>query len=169
MDGSRRTREVDVEETAKRAERLTRLSLFLVAGYLFATTVPVIRWSVVNASRGALVVHLLALGVAAACVFLTLPEKIRPARAWLPLVLIPLLYVELRWVVGGIGMSRKDHAIAALHVTLFHSRISSSWAQHFQIAPVSELPALAHPSYYPTVFVPRVPLWVKVRRRWFPV
>ncbi len=85
MDGSGRTREVDIEETAKRAERLTRLSLFLVAGYLFATTVPIIRWSVVNASRGALVVHLLALGVAAACVFLTLPERIRPARAWLPL------------------------------------------------------------------------------------
>src|SRR5260221_13397470 len=60
MDGSGRTREVDIEETAKRAERLTRLSLFLVAGYLFATTVPLIRWSVVNASRGALVVHLLA-------------------------------------------------------------------------------------------------------------
>ncbi len=167
MDGSRRTREVDVEETAKRAERLTRLSLFLVAGYLFATTVPVIRWSVVNASRGALVVHLLALGVAAACVFLTLPEKIRPARAWLPLVLIPLLYVELRWVVGGIGMSRKDHAIAALDVTLFHSRISSSWAQHFQIAAVSELLHLAYLSYYPIVFVPPILLWFKDRRREF--
>ena len=167
MDGSRRTREVDVEETAKRAERLTRLSLFLVAGYLFATTVPVIRWSVVNASRGVLVVHLLALGVAAACVFLTLPEKIRPARAWLPLVLIPLLYVELRWVVGGIGMSRKDHAIAALDVTLFHSRISSSWAQHFQIAAVSELLHLAYLSYYPIVFVPPILLWFKDRRREF--
>src|SRR5260221_2943100 len=106
MDGSGRTREVDIEETAKRAERLTRLSLFLVAGYLFATTVPIIRWSVVNASRGALVVHLLALGVAAASVFLTLPEKILPARAWLTLALIPLLYVEPRWAVRGLGMSR---------------------------------------------------------------
>src|SRR5260221_2269788 len=160
MDGSGRTREVDIEETAKRAERLTRLSLFLVAGYLFATTVPIIRWSVVNASRGALVVHLLALGVAAACVFLTLPEKIRPARAWLPLALIPLLYVELRWVVGGIGMSRKDHAIAALDVTLFHSRISSSSAQHFQVSAASELLHLAYLYYYPISFLPPHLLWI---------
>src|SRR5258706_2046274 len=132
MDGSGRTREVDIEETAKRAERLTRLSLFLVAGYLFATTVPIIRWSVVNASRGALVVHLLALGVAPACVFLTLPEKIRPARAWLPLAPIPRVYGELRWVVGVIGISRKDHALSAPDATLLPPRISKCSAPDFQ-------------------------------------
>src|SRR5258708_36147959 len=147
MDGSGRTREVDIEETAKRAERLTRRALFLGAGYLFATTVPIIRWSVVNASRGALVVHLLALGVAAACVFLTLPERIRPARAWLPLALIPLLYVELRWVVGGIGMARNDQAIAALGVALLHPRIPRSWRRPCQVAAVSELPPPASLCY----------------------
>lgn len=167
MDGPRRTREADLEETAKSAERLTRLSLFLVAGYLLLTTVPVMRWSAVNSSRGAIVVHVLALVVAAVCVFVTLPEKIRPARAWLPLLLIPLLYVELRWVIGGIGMSRKDQAISALDVAMFNSRVSATWADQMRLTAVSELLHLAYLSYYPLVFVPPIVLWFRGRRREF--
>ncbi|MEO5869836.1 MAG: phosphatase PAP2 family protein [Gemmatimonadaceae bacterium] len=153
-------RVVDVESNA-----LARASLGILAAFMVVAILPLARWSIHAGSWAPLAIHVLAL---AAVVHIGWSARVpRTVRAWTPLAFIPLLYVELRWIIAGAGRLHADALIAGWDIRLFGSEPSRTLALRWPSLALSELLHLCYLAYYAIVYVPPALLWWKSRHRAF--
>ena len=143
---------------------MIRVALTILATYMTVAALPLLAWSMTERTWLPLTTHLAALAVTFLCASRrNLP---RWRRDWLPLALVPLLYVELRWVIAGFGRPHADALIAAWDLTLF-GEPSRTLALRWHSVFVSELLHLCYIAYYAIVYVPPALLWLKGRHREF--
>lgn len=147
-----------------RADRAIRLTATLTTAYLALTLWPMAAYWRGTGSAGPLSAHLAALAIAG----LALTRGRRTALAdWLPLLLGPLLYIELRWLVAGAGRPHADALVMRWEAVLFHSNPSATWAPAHPSLALSELLHASYASYYLLVYLPPALLWVRGRREGF--
>jgi membrane-associated phospholipid phosphatase len=164
MNGSNRVRPADVQELDE-FDALIRGSLWILAAYLLATAVPLVRWSTTTDAWSPLITHVAALGVTVLC--LTNRRTPRWVREWMPLALVPVLYVELRWIIAAAARPHEDFLIAGWDRSLFGGDPSRTLALRWPFVTLSELLHLCYLSYYAIVYVPPAILWLKGRHRAF--
>lgn len=145
------------------ADRAMRLAALVLAAYLAATTWPMALFSERSGTTGALAVHVGAL-LAALVVVFSRRAEIRPVRDLLPLLLGPFLYVELRWLIPGLGHAHADALVLQWEHVLFGGNPSSTWAPSMPWVLLSEALHLAYASYYLLVLAPPIVLYLRRRR-----
>lgn len=151
-------------DAARRTERAATLSIALTIALLALAAWPLwIRWRVTGDGTP------LALNLALLVVALTtLAARARlstPVRDWLPLVAVPFLYVELRWIIPVIGAAHRDATVVGWERFLFPSNPSATFATRAHSLPLSEALHLAYALYYPVVGIPPMVLFFTGARR----
>jgi membrane-associated phospholipid phosphatase len=144
--------------------RAARASALLTMALLALATWPL--WSTWRDSglSAPLVTHLVVLG--AALVALTV-RRLGPVRDWLPLLAVPVLYVELRWIIAAVGIDHRDATVLGWEAALFPSNPSATLAVRFHGVVLSEALHLAYACYYALVAVPPLVLYLRGARREF--
>ena len=155
------------EDSLERSSRIIRRVLLVDAAYLVVTLMPMLRWSITQHRYEALIAHVLATLAALVFAIGDFSHRARPFRDWLPIVFIPLLYTEVRWVIAGIGIGHHDQRVQWWDAALFPSNPSKSLAVHYHAVAISEILHLAYLAYYFIIFVPPAILWFRGRRREF--
>ena len=89
---------------------------------------------------------------------------LRPLRDWLPLALGAFLYIELRWLIAGVGMPHADATVIGWEQALFPADPSRTLALRFPAAVLSESLHACYLAYYALVFVPPAVLYLRGRR-----
>jgi membrane-associated phospholipid phosphatase len=145
------------------ADRLSRLTCALLLAYLLATCAPMLAFVRAAHDWSALAAHLVALALAG-IVVASDKTILKTARDWLPLALGPFLYVELRWLIPGVGAPHADALLQRWELAVFPSNPSATWATHTPSVVLSEMLHLAYASYYAVVLVPPILLLVRGRR-----
>ncbi|HEX5972751.1 MAG TPA: phosphatase PAP2 family protein [Gemmatimonadaceae bacterium] len=145
------------------ADRAARLSNAVIAAYLAATTWPMAEYTRSTGDLVPALIHLIALLAAISVVAVTQPA-LRRLRDLLPLLLGPFLYVELRWLIPGMGRPHHDAIVVAWERALFSGTPSSTWAPAMPWRTLSELLHLAYASYYAIVLVPPLVLYLRGKR-----
>lgn len=148
------------------ADRAMRISNGVIAAYLAATTWPMVAYTRGAGNSAPLTAHLVAL-VATVAVVATRPTELRRLRYWLPLLLGPFLYVELRWLIPGVGRPHFDGLVVQWERALFGGDPSATWALAMPSLVLSELLHFAYASYYALVLVPPIVLYARGRREAF--
>ena len=148
------------------SDRVTRVSGVLVLAYLIATLAPMAMYARVTSHLVPLVAHLLAVIGAVAALELRDP-RVRPVRDWLPLVVGPFLYVELRWLISGFGVPHVDARVQGWELALFSGNPSATWAPAMPVRWMSETLHAAYASYYLIVYLPPALLYLRHRRTAF--
>jgi membrane-associated phospholipid phosphatase len=148
------------------ADRAIRIANGVITAYLAATTWPMLAWTHASGDPAPLVAHLVAL---AAALTATVAQRIelRRLRDWLPLLLGPFLYVELRWLIPGVGGPHFDALVVQWEHALFGGDPSATWAVAMPSLALSELLHFAYASYYALVLVPPIVLYARGRRSAF--
>lgn len=141
--------------------RLLRLALLVLIAYLAVMLAPVARFAATTHTWAPLATHLSALALAVAARAGALPTAVRD---WTPLILGPLLYVELRWSIPGAGRPHADALIAMWESHAFPSNPSRTLALTWRSTALSELLHLSYVSYYALMYVPPTLLWLRRRR-----
>jgi membrane-associated phospholipid phosphatase len=148
----------------RRSDRAAGLSISITIVLLALAAWPLwIHWRA-SGDFVPLALHGVLLGVALA----TLPTRaafLRPVRDWLPLVAVPFLYVELRWIIPVIGAAHRDATVVAWEHLLFPSDPSRTLASRVHSLPLSEALHLAYALYYPVVGIPPMVLFFTGARR----
>ena len=145
------------------ADRVTRGIAVALAAYLAATIWPLWRDAratgalVPVATHLAMLAYVLVLLVARGSAW-------RPALDWLVLTIGPLMYVELRWIIAGVGMPHHDATITAWESVLFPSTPSVTLALRWHIPLASEALHFAYASYYLLIYIPPIALYVRGQR-----
>lgn len=152
-----------LHRTAATSERALRLANAVIAAYLAATLWPMMEYARRDAIGVPLAVHLAALAAAATTAMLA-DDRLRTARAWLPLVLGPFLYVELRWLIPALGRPHADAIVLQWEHALFGGNPSVTWAHAAPWRALSELLHFAYASYYALVLVPPIVLFARGKR-----
>ena len=145
------------------ADRAARLSNAIIAAYLAATIWPMVEYVRDTRDSTSLVLHLVALG-AATTVVVSRRTELRRLRDLLPLLLGPFLYVELRWLIPGVGHPHSDALVMTWEHALFRGNPSATWAPAMPWRALSEVLHFAYASYYAIVIVPPVVLYARSRR-----
>lgn len=154
---------ISTDDAAGRSDRIGRAIAFALAIYLALVTVPVWRYAAAHGSTLPLVAHLAILGYTLA--LLALPVALRrPALDWLTLTIGPVMYVELRWIIAGVGAPHRDAAVMAWERILFPSDPSSTLAPQLHSPVLSEALHLAYAAYYLLVYLPPIALYARGRR-----
>ena len=148
------------------ADRLIRLAGAAVVADLAASTVPMSFYARSSGDVLPLIAHVVAL-VAAALVFSSRRAALRPLRDWLPLALVPFLYVELRWIIEGVGRPHADATVQAWERLLFPTDPSATWAPRMPMQWLSEALHFAYASYYLLVYLPPALLYLRGQRAAF--
>ena len=148
------------------ADRAARLSNAVIAAYLAATCWPLAEYARNSGDVAPPLIHLVALAAALSVTVVT-PPALRRLRDLLPLLLGPFLYVELRWLIPGMGRPHHDALVLAWERSLFGGTPSSGWAPAMPWLALSELLHLAYASYYAIVLVPPIVLYVRGKRSAF--
>jgi membrane-associated phospholipid phosphatase len=142
---------------------IVRVAGGVIAAYLIATFVPMVRYVTNTAQRGPLIAHLCALALA--LLMLAPRERVpRTVRDAIPLLLGPFLYVELRWLVPGAGRPHSDPTVIAWEQRWFPGNPSSTWAHASHPLLVSEALHFAYASYYALILLPPILLYARHRR-----
>ena len=150
-------------DPADRSDRIGRAIAIALAIYLTLVTLPIARVAATSDSRTPLAVHLTILGYT--FILLLAPVRLRrPALDWLTLTIGPLMYVELRWIIAGLGAPHRDTVVVGWERLLFPSNPSAALAPRLHVAWVSELLHLAYASYYLLVYLPPIALYLRGRR-----
>ena len=149
---------------ARSPDHLLRWALGILVAYLIVMLVPMTQWTRTSGSPTGLLLHLTALGVVSLAYAGALPTTV---RHWTPLGFGAFLYVELRWLVSGAGLTHQDALIAAWERVVFPMDPSRTLTQAWPWAPLSELLHACYLSYYALIFVPPAVLWLKGRRSAF--
>jgi membrane-associated phospholipid phosphatase len=148
------------------ADRAIALSAALIAAYLAATLWPMWHFVLEQGDRMPILLHLGALGVA--LLALGSPGRwARPVRDWLPLLLGPFLYIELRWLIPGATEVHRDSLVQQWEQALFGGQPWSTWAPRMPNLVLSELLHFAYASYYLLVYLPPLVLYLRGRREAF--
>ncbi|HEV7994492.1 MAG TPA: phosphatase PAP2 family protein [Gemmatimonadaceae bacterium] len=90
---------------------------------------------------------------------------LRPVRDWLPLVAVPILYIELRWIIPAIGAPHRDATVIGWEHLLFPSNPSATLAVRVPSTLLSEALHLAYALYYPLIGIPPMLLFFTGARR----
>ncbi|MEO8333831.1 MAG: phosphatase PAP2 family protein [bacterium] len=147
------------------SDALDRASIGILAAFMVIATLPFARWSLHAQMWLPLAIHVLALG---ACAYVGWSVRVeRSVRAWTPLALVPLLYVELRWIIAGVGRPHADALVAGWDLRLFGEAPSRTLALAWPSLALSEALHLCYLAYYAIVYVPPALLWWKARDREF--
>ena len=145
------------------ADRTIGASLTLIAAYLVLTSWPAARDARATGDARVLAAHVALLALAAALAVTTHP-RLRTVRDLVPLSVGAFLYVELRWLIPGLGRPHADARVVAWEHALFPSNPSATWATALPWRPASEALHLAYASYYLLVLVPPLLLYLRGRR-----
>jgi hypothetical protein len=149
--------------TSHVADRTIGVALALIAGYLALTLWPAVRYAGAAHEWAPLAAHV-ALLAAAITLAWQKREAWRLARDLVPLASGAFLYVELRWLIPGLGRPHVDPLVIRWEQALFPTNPSATWAPSLPIPALSELLHLAYASYYLLVLVPPVLLYLRGRR-----
>lgn len=143
--------------------RAVTLAGAIAVAYLAVTLVPIIRYTRSSGELGPSAAHVVALLIGAALLASRAPRA-QGWRAWLPLLLGPFLYWELRWLIPGLGHAHQDAMVIAWEHSLFPSDPSRTLAERFYHPAASELLHFAYASYYGIVLVPPALLYLRAKR-----
>jgi membrane-associated phospholipid phosphatase len=110
-----------------------------------------------------LAAHLLTL-LAAGALLLSRRAALRPLRDWMPLAVGPFLYVELRWLIQGVGRPHADPLVQGWERALFPTNPAATWAPQMPSLVLSEALHFAYASYYLLVLLPPILLYLRGRR-----
>ena len=152
-----------VATTATAADRAIRVSITVIAAYLAATVWPMLLYRQATHECGPLGAHLAALAIALAALRVR-RAALAPLRDLLPLALGPFLYVELRWLIAGLGRPHRDATVIGWEHAVFRGDPSASWAPAMHVVALSELLHAAYASYYLLVLLPPLLLYARRRR-----
>ena len=145
------------------ADRVIGAALALIAGYLALTLWPAVRFTADTSRWLPVLAHLALLGLAGALVWMT-HERWRLLRDLVPLASGAFLYVELRWLIPGLGRPHADATVIAWERVLFPTNPSATWAPSLPSLALSEALHFAYASYYLLVLLPPVLLYLRGRR-----
>ena len=140
-------------------EALLRWSLGILGVYLLVMLVPIWQWTTRSGSLTAMVLHVIASVIVALAYSGKIPEA---PRHWMPLVVGPFLYIELRWLIEGAGQLHHDAVVSTWERAAFPMNPSQSLVIAWPWMTLSEALHTAYLSYYALIFVPPALLW---RRR----
>ena len=146
-----------------RSERVISLVAAGVTAYLAVTVYPMVRYATAARDWLPLVVHLVVLALAALTIR-RMTGRRRLVRDWLPLALGPYLYIELRWLIEGLGRPHMDATVILWERRIFPGDPSHALAIRFPGLAVSELLHACYLSYYALVLVPPALLYLRARR-----
>jgi membrane-associated phospholipid phosphatase len=150
-------------DAGDRSDRIGRGIAIALAIYLALVTWPIARDAASSGSSTPLAVHLTILGYT--LILLAAPVRLRrPALDWLTLTIGPLMYVELRWIIAGLGLPHRDAAVVGWEHALFPSNPSATLAPRLHVGWLSEMLHLAYASYYLLIYLPPIALYVRGRR-----
>lgn len=154
---------IAADDVFGRSDRIGRAIAIALATYLALFTWPIARYVAATGATMPLVVHLTILGYTLA--LLAAPVTLRrPAMDWLTLTIGPLMYVELRWIIAGIGAPHRDALVMEWERALFPSNPSATLAPQWHVPALSELLHAAYASYYLLVYLPPIVLFLRGRR-----
>jgi membrane-associated phospholipid phosphatase len=154
------------EDVASRSDRIGRGIALALAVYLSLVTWPIWRHTAASGATLPLVVHLAILGYT--LVLLAAPARLRrPALDWLTLTIGPVMYIELRWIIAGLGLPHRDSVVIGWERLLFPTNPSATLAPRLHVASVSELLHLAYAAYYLLIYLPPIALFLRGRREAF--
>ena len=154
---------IAAEDPATRSDRIGRGIAIALATYLAVATGAVWRHVATTGGIAPLVVHLAVLGYTLA--LLVAPVSLRrPAMDWLTLTIGPFMYVELRWIIAGIGMPHRDALVIGWERAFFPSNPSATLAPRMHVAMVSEMLHVAYAAYYLLIYLPPIALYLRGRR-----
>src|SRR5215207_3217551 len=126
---------VTLEGFANRSDRIARGIAVALAVYLAMVTWPIWRFSQATGALSPLLIHLAIL--AYTLVLLAAPVALRrPALDWLVLTIGPVLYIELRWIIAGLGMPHRDALVMAWEAALFPANPSATLALRWHVGSV---------------------------------
>jgi membrane-associated phospholipid phosphatase len=145
------------------ADRAIGASLGLIAGYLVLTLWPAVRFAAGAQQWTPLLAHFALLAAAVTLIWLT-RERWRPVRDLVPLASGAYLYVELRWLIPGLGRPHADAVVLRWEALLFPTNPSATWAPSLPSPALSEALHLAYAAYYLIVLVPPLLLYLRGRR-----
>ncbi|HET7190149.1 MAG TPA: phosphatase PAP2 family protein [Gemmatimonadaceae bacterium] len=145
------------------AESLIRLAGALAVAHLVVGVAPMAIYVRRGGTLAPLLAHLVALSFGAV-VLASRRRSLRPLRDWLPLLLGPFLYIELRWLIAGVGRPHADALIQGWELALFPSNPAATWASALPLRWLSEALHFAYASYYLLVYVPPALLYLRGRR-----
>lgn len=150
-------------DAASRSDRIGRGIAIALAVYLALATIPVWRYAAASGTMLPLVVHLAILGYTLALLAAPIAPR-RPALDWLTLTIGPVMYVELRWIIAGVGAPHRDASIIAWERVLFPTDPSATLAPRLHAPLLSEMLHLAYAAYYLLVYLPPIALSARGRR-----
>jgi membrane-associated phospholipid phosphatase len=149
-----------------RADRVGRGIAVALVIYLAIVTWPI--WRLARASGQT--VPLIAHGAILGYTLLLLAAPLRARRVpldWLVLTIGPVMYVELRWIIAGVGLPHRDGLVIAWERMLFPTNPSATLAPLLPSFALSEALHLAYAAYYLLVYLPPIALYLRGRREAF--
>lgn len=157
---------VFTDHPSSRADRIGRAIALALAVYLALATWPVWRFAQSSGATAPLLAHAAILGYTLA--LLAAPIRLRRAALdWLVLTIGPVMYVELRWIIAGLGLPHRDALVMAWERALFPTNPSATLAPQLPSAALSEALHLAYAAYYLLVYLPPIALYLRGRRDTF--
>ena len=145
------------------SDRLGRGIATALAVYLALVTWPVWRFVRSGGDTLPLFAHLAIL--AYTLLLLAAPVRLRRAPLdWLVLTIGPVMYVELRWIIAGMGLPHRDAWAIAWEQALFPDNPSATLAPRFSSVALSEALHLAYAAYYLLVYLPPIALYLRGQR-----
>lgn len=151
---------------ATTTDRAIRAAGTITAAYLLLGLFPMTRWAIAHRETAPPLLHLLALAIALGT--LAAGDRApRVVRDWMPLALGPFLYIELRWLIEGMGRPHADAKVVGWEHAVFGGDPSSTLATRWTNGALSELLHLCYVSYYLLVLLPPLLLYLRARREDF--
>jgi membrane-associated phospholipid phosphatase len=150
-------------DTDRRSDQVARAIARALAIYFAVTAWPVWQHAQASKSWTPVALHL----VACTYVIAALRSRgaiRRPLLDWLVLTVGPFMYVELRWIIAGLGMPHRDALVMAWERSLFPSDPSATLARHWGGSALSEALHFAYASYYLLIYLPPIVLYLRRRR-----
>jgi membrane-associated phospholipid phosphatase len=145
------------------SDRIGRAIAIALAVYLTLATWPILRFARSSGDPLPLIAHLAIL--AYTLLLLAAPVRVRRVPLdWLVLTIGPVMYVELRWIIAGVGAAHRDAWAIAMEAALFPSNPSATLAPRFASPALSEALHLAYAAYYLLVYLPPIALYLRGRR-----
>ncbi len=154
---------IAVEDPQSRSDRIGRGIALALATYLTPVTWPIWRFAQTSGDPLPLIAHLAILGYA--LLLLAAPVRLRRVPLdWLVLTIGPVMYVELRWIIAGVGVPHRDAWAITWEHALFPSNPSATLAPRLASLALSEALHLAYAAYYLLVYLPPIALYLRGRR-----